>query len=86
MKKSFYQFANSKGLTSEDATFVHLAVVLHYPLATAFTIAYQNSNANMNSAAAMASRKIRDKHIQLYVRDVLIHYNNQALVCKDLIY
>ena len=84
MKKTFYQFANSKGLTSEDALFCHLICVLGYPLAQSYQISYRGSNANLSSCAALASRKVRDLWVQKYIKELLLNYNNTTIELKDL--
>ena len=87
MKKSFYQFANSKGtyISPEDALFVHLAVVIGMPLAQSYQFAYKDiCKANLSSCAALASRKIRDVWIKRYITEINKHYLGKPIELKEL--
>ncbi len=58
----------NRQLDAETRLFVQLVLLLGYPQANAYQIAFPKSSASSGSAAAMACRLMQDLHVRDYAR------------------
>ncbi len=71
-KQTIHECLSGQGsqFYQEDKTFVCL-LLCGYSASAAYRIAYSSSNATNSSAAVMASRRIREPHIQTLLKRVI---------------
>lgn len=80
MITTFYKF-KTWDTTKQDRMFIHLSIVCGWPLNESYKVAY-GSDASLNSCSAMASRKLREENISMYIRKMYKKYAGEETPFK----
>ncbi|MFI3293071.1 MAG: hypothetical protein SNI70_06085 [Rikenellaceae bacterium] len=67
-------------IDEQEKLFAELVVILGYPQAIAYKLAYPDSKANINSASASASRLLSAPHIQRHLKTLYRYYCAGSLI------